>query len=201
MCNSKELIYASFRRITRYALWILFRTISHTKQIFLNYVPLIGNIIVLRLSLDTQLQDLGLYGKGVLCHQFLCKVHSINQIIVLKMFDEIMCKITAPNNHYNDVIMNVMASQITSLTIVYSIVYSGADQRRHQSFASLAFLRGIHRWPVNSPHKRPVTRKMFPFDDVIMIAECQTIPIAFQVLVTMGLWGAAGTDEMDRPSQ
>ena len=118
-----------------------------------------------------------------------------------KMFDEIMCEITAPNNHYNDVIMNVMASQITSLMIVYSIVYSGADQRRHQSFASLAFLRGIHRWPVNSPHKRPVTRKMFPFDDVIMIAECQTIPIAFQVLVTLGLWGAAGTDEMDRPSQ
>ena len=38
----------------------------------------------------------------------------------------------------------------------------------HQSSASLAFVRGIHRWPVNSPHKLPVTRKMFPFDDVIM---------------------------------
>ena len=34
--------------------------------------------------------------------------------------------------------------------------------------ASLAFARGIHRWPVNSPHKGPVTRKMVPFDDVIM---------------------------------
>ena len=47
-------------------------------------------------------------------------------------------------------------------------VYSDADQRKHQSSASLAFVRGIHRWPVNSPHKGPVTRKMFPFDDVIM---------------------------------
>ena len=47
-------------------------------------------------------------------------------------------------------------------------VYSGADQRKHQSSASLAFVRGIHRWPVNSPHEGPVTQKMFPFDDVIM---------------------------------
>ena len=61
-------------------------------------------------------------------------------------------------------------SQITSLTIVYSIVYSDADQRKHQSFASLAVVRGIHRGPVNSPHKWPVTWKMFPFDDVIMLA-------------------------------
>ena len=61
-----------------------------------------------------------------------------------------------------------MASQITSLTIVYLSIYSGADQRKHESPASLAFVRGIHRWPVNYPHKGPVTRKMFPFDDVIM---------------------------------
>ena len=64
--------------------------------------------------------------------------------------------------------MSAMASQITSLTIVYWTIYSGADQRKHQSSASLAFVRGIHRWPVNSSHKRPVTRKMFPFDDVLM---------------------------------
>ena len=70
--------------------------------------------------------------------------------------------------HCNDVIMGEMASQITSLTIVYSTVYSDADQRKHQSSASLAFVRGIHRGPVNSPHKWPVTRKMVPFDDVIM---------------------------------
>ena len=71
--------------------------------------------------------------------------------------------------HYNDVIMTTIASQITSLTIVYSTVYSDVDQSKHQSSASLAFVRGIHRGPVNSPHKWPVTRKMFPFDDVIMI--------------------------------
>ena len=71
-------------------------------------------------------------------------------------------------DHYYDVIMDAMPSQITSLTIVCSAVYSDADQRKHQSSASLAFVRWIHRWPVNSPHKGPVTRKMFPFDDVIM---------------------------------
>ena len=64
--------------------------------------------------------------------------------------------------------MGTIASQITSLTIVYSTVYSDADERKHQSSGSLAFLRGIHRGPVNSPHKWPGTRKMFPFDDVIM---------------------------------
>ena len=71
-------------------------------------------------------------------------------------------------HHYNDVIMDTIASQITSLTIVYPTVYSGADQRKHQSSASLAFVCRIHRRPVNSPHKWPVTRKMFPFDDVIV---------------------------------
>ena len=71
-------------------------------------------------------------------------------------------------DHYDDVIMTMLASQITSLTVVYSIVYSGVNQRKHQSSASLAFVREIHRGPVNFPHKWPVTRKMFPFDDVIM---------------------------------
>ena len=70
--------------------------------------------------------------------------------------------------HYDDVIMTMLASQITSLTVVYSIVYSGVNQRKHQSSASQAFVREIHRGPVNFPHKWPVTRKMFPFDDVIM---------------------------------
>ena len=72
--------------------------------------------------------------------------------------------------HCGDVIMGAIASQITSLTIVYSTVYSDADQRKHQSSASLAFVRGIHREPVNYPHKCPGTRKMFPFDDIIMYA-------------------------------
>ena len=81
----------------------------------------------------------------------------------------VYCAYSILRNHYSDVIMGTAASQITSLTIVYSNVYSGSDQRKHQSSASLAFVRGIHRWPVNSPHKWPVTRKMLPFDDVIMI--------------------------------
>ena len=62
--------------------------------------------------------------------------------------------------HYSDVIMGGIA--------VYSTVYSDADQRKHQSSASLAFVRRIHRSPVNSPRKWPVTRIIFPFDDVIM---------------------------------
>ena len=72
------------------------------------------------------------------------------------------------NPHYCDVIMGVMTSHITGVAIVYSTVYSPADQRKHQSSASLAFAQGIHRWLVNFLHKWPVTRKMFPFDDVIM---------------------------------
>ena len=70
--------------------------------------------------------------------------------------------------HYSDVMIRAMASQITGVWIVYSIVCSGADQRKHLSSASLAFVRGIHRWPVNSPHKEPVARKMVPFDDVML---------------------------------
>ena len=72
------------------------------------------------------------------------------------------------SKHCSDAIMGAMVSQITSLTSVYSTVYSDADQRKHQSSASLAFVRGIHRGPLNSPYKWPVRRKMFPFDDVIM---------------------------------
>ena len=64
--------------------------------------------------------------------------------------------------------MDTMASQITSLTIVYKTVYTVADQIKHQSSVSLAVVRGIHRGPVNSPDKAPVMRKMFSFDDVIM---------------------------------
>ena len=65
--------------------------------------------------------------------------------------------------------MSIMASQITSLTIVYLTVYSGADQRKYQSSALLTFVWGIHRSPVNYPHKGPETRKKFSVDDVIMI--------------------------------
>ena len=70
--------------------------------------------------------------------------------------------------HQTDVIMGTIASQITSLTIVYLTVYSDADQRKYERSASLAFVQGFHRRPVNSSHKWAVMRKMFPFDDVIM---------------------------------
>ena len=64
--------------------------------------------------------------------------------------------------------MNAMASQISSVLIVCSTVCSGTDQRKHQSSASVALLRRIHRSPVDSSHKGPVMCKMFPFDDIIM---------------------------------
>ena len=79
-----------------------------------------------------------------------------------------MCSLYDHVTPYSDVIMSAMASQITSVTIVYSAICSGADERKYQSSALLAFVGGIHRWPVNTLHKWPVTRKMFPFDDVIM---------------------------------
>ena len=66
------------------------------------------------------------------------------------------------------VIMIAMKFQITGASIVCSNVCSGADQRKHQSSVPLAFVRGIHRWPVDFPHIGPVTRKMFPFDDAIL---------------------------------
>ena len=95
--------------------------------------------------------------------------------------------------HYNDVIMSAMASQITSLTIVYSTVYSGEDQRKYQSSVSLAFVGGTHRWPVNSPHKEPVAQKMFPFDDVIMNSQFSRIKALNQWFVfTMGVGVGVG---------
>ena len=98
------------------------------------------------------------------------KMAIVRDWFILTVRWETMCSdnLFSSLEHYDDVRMGAIASQITSLTIVYSIVYSNADQRKHQSSASLAFVRGIHRGPVNFPHKWPVTRRMFPFDDVIM---------------------------------
>ena len=89
-------------------------------------------------------------------------------LLIHATIQELTLLIPISERHYDDVIMTMLASQITSLTVVYSIGYSGVNQRKHQSSASLAFVREIHRGPVNFPHKWPVTRKMFPFDDVIM---------------------------------
>ena len=97
-------------------------------------------------------------------HQLGCR-SSVNMLVDM---DGIGINPIEKQQYYNDVIISAIASQITSLTIVYSTVYSDANQGKHKSSASLAFLRGIHRGPVNSLHKWPVTRKMFPFDDVTM---------------------------------
>ena len=68
---------------------------------------------------------------------------------------------------------------ITGVSIVYSTVCSGANQRKHQSFMSLVFVRGIHWWPMNSPHKGPVTRKMVPFNDIIMKCRLARMVVLF----------------------
>ena len=97
------------------------------------------------------------------CKKLICFITEINRLSYYR--------VRLYSKHYSDVIMGAMASQITNLTIVYSTLYSGADQTKHQSSASLASVRGIHRWPVNSQHKWPVTRKMFSFDDVIICGQ------------------------------
>ena len=98
-----------------------------------------------------------------------CALHALRNIIEWTHTCEMYGYRCSIHTHYNDVIMGVMASQISGGSIICSNVGSGTDQRRHQSFASLAFVWGIHRWPVNYPHKSPVMRKMLPFDDVIML--------------------------------
>ena len=70
--------------------------------------------------------------------------------------------------HYSDAIINVKVSQMTGVSIVFSTVYLGTYQRKHHSSASLAFVRVIHWWPVDSPHKGSLKRKVFPFDYAIM---------------------------------
>ena len=89
--------------------------------------------------------------------------------------------------HNSDVIMSVMASQITGVCSVCPTACSDADQRKHQTSASLTFVRGIHRWLVNSPHKGPVTRKMFPFDDVIMAEYCPAF-LSYSRDASISLW-------------
>ena len=89
--------------------------------------------------------------------------------------------------HYSDVMMGAIASQITSIMIIHSTVSSDADKRKHKSSALLAFVRGIQRGPLNSPHKWPVTRIMFPFDDVIMKSAQKRHSISRRPTVRMAL--------------
>ena len=104
-------------------------------------------------------------------HPFIFAMGYLTQVYTRYKF--IICWQTATQSqyrsHYCDVLMGVVASQITSLTIVYSTVHSDADQRKHQSSASLAFVKGIHRGPVDSLRKGPVTRKMIPFDVIMSV--------------------------------
>ena len=118
----------------------------------------------------------------VLMYSIICTYHkqyvgNWNNVVALYVFRR---PYLINEVHYNGVIMGSMASQITRLTIVYSSVYSGADQRKHHSPASLPFVWGIHRWPVNSPLKGPITRKLFPFDDVIMKTKFWDVSAAFK---------------------
>ena len=93
---------------------------------------------------------------------------SSNRLLIGRPQYRAVCNWCNVVRHYSDVTMGTIASQITSLTIVYSTVYSGTHQRKHQSSASPVFVWGIHRSSMNSPHKGPVTRKMFLFDYVII---------------------------------
>ena len=79
--------------------------------------------------------------------------------------------------------MSAVASQITGISTVCSSICSGADQRKHQSSVSLAFMRGIHWWPVDYPHRRPVTQKMFPFQDSIMNLKWRRLIVAAQSII------------------
>ena len=94
--------------------------------------------------------------------------------------------------HCSDVIMSVMAYQITGDSLVCSILCSGADQRKHQSSASLAFVREIHRSPVDSPLKGPVTRKMLSFDDIIMRYQTCDKPLLEPMLTCSQLYPVNG---------
>ena len=91
--------------------------------------------------------------------------------------------------------MSAIVSQTTSFTIIYSTVYSDANQSKHQSSASLASVQGIHRWPVNSPHKGPVTRKMFPFDDIIILTRDYTSLVCLIVNVLTLLFMLSTIDD------
>ena len=102
---------------------------------------------------------------GICC---MCPLGVIGQHPFMLMLWLTILSLKTYLDHYSDVMISAMASQITSLSIVYWIVSLGTDQRKHQSSISLAFVRGIHQWPVNSPHKGPVMWKMYPFGDVII---------------------------------
>ena len=133
--------------------------------------------------------------RGLVVHgnSFQNFVFGISSVILFR--SQCVHCVEAKLRHHGDVIMGAMASQITSLTIVYSTV---SDQRKHQRSASLAFVWGIHRWPRNSPHKWPVTRKMFPFDDVIMLLSFSDLPRCLPPATQWTTWHEGPSSLRDR---
>ena len=118
ICNLKQVINECLCQ------YLLSNTIL-TRNIYMNTVVLITVVTVIKCWLLINLLLLNIK------FSFICGEHPRR----------------VRKSHYNDVIMGMKASEITSLTIVYSTVYSGADQRKYQSSASLAFVWGIHRGP------------------------------------------------------
>ena len=107
------------------------------------------------------------------CHEFTLIVDSIINLVYtawwrhqMETFSTLLT--LCAGNSPVTVIISAMASQTNAVSIVDSTVCSGAVQTKHQSSSSLAFVRGIHRSPVDFLHKGPVMRKILPFDDVIM---------------------------------
>ena len=137
----------------------------------INNIPALVQIMAWRQPGDKPLSEAMMV--SLLTHICVTPPQWVNGLSILSSCETLFKKIHW--NYYSDVIMSTMTSQVTGVSVVYSTVCSGADQRKHQSSASLAFVQEIHRWSINSPHKGPVTRKMFPFDDVIMMlsANCR----------------------------
>ena len=99
--------------------------------------------------------------RGFLSLHWNCNIRNFRELFATS-WRYIQCGVLSPDHtrcsqcrqHYSDVIMSAMASQITGISTVYTTVCLGADKRKHQSSVSLAFVRGIHRWPVDSPSQR-----------------------------------------------
>ena len=137
---------------------------------------------------------------------YLAELHTGANIMFIKIqqrpgaagvhiFDNFNVLLAQKKHHYNYVIMIVMASQITNLTIVHSTVYSGADHRKHQRSASLAFVRGVHRWPLKFPSQWSSNAENVSIDDVIKyIYMCVCVCVCRPLTIQFMLPGVCGTN-------
>ena len=79
--------------------------------------------------------------------------------------------------HWSDVTMSAMVSQITGIWTVCSVVCSlTLKSKKTSKLGVIGFVRGNHQWPVDFPHKGPITRKMFPFDESSWITLSKWLP-------------------------